>query len=333
MNKSLYIIPIIFAVAFFYLGLNSNNHMEEKENVIKNIETQTVSIVQNKNIKNLEQSNYTIEHCKYDLRNLIDKEHHFNRIYDIKQQKYKDDNEINCLIVYYMEIREQDFKTKWLIHIAKNYPYLKPYERELKLAELIAPELEKIRQEKIESEKIKIPEYVEDYDYVDYESKTISIFEEEIYEDEETRIKNIHKEHKHGIYDPKYAEYPYSKKTNFDVKKFKDTILYFVGDNINQIDKFQNIDIKNSDFPIKSLNFEYENEFYKIELSTIYYNNVFFTIYFSQPYDGVLYLNIKNNTLKGVINFKNKEINLNFKDSIGYVYTYKTNDKKVPLTY
>ena len=284
--------------------------------------------------------NYNIEHCKYDIRKLNENVQnlYLDKLFEIKKDKYIDDKTVNCLIVYYLEIRPQDSDTKWLIEIEKNYSHLKPYERALKLEQLQAPELEMKRQARIEAKKVKIPDYVEDYDYIDYDSKTISVFEEEIYEEEETRIRNIDKDHNHGHFNPDYAEYPYSKKTSFDVKKFSDTILHFIGEKINNnniksYDKF--IVIKKSDFPVKFISLEHQFNKYNIELTMVHYemtkkSGIIIVSLDNGSGRGNLKLDIKNNSLVGAIILKNNEkIRLNFKKNEGYIYTYNSNDPVV----
>lgn len=339
MKKIIYTIPIISAGIFFYLGLNTNSINESVKQPIESKEIQKFNNIKNKDEENIQNKsyNYTIEHCKYDIRRLRENVQnlYLDKLFQIKKDKYINDKKTNCLVVYYLEIRPHDSDTKWLVEIEKNYPHLKPYEKALKLLEFQAPELERQRLERIEAQKIKIPDYVEDYDYVDYDSKTIAVFEEEIYEEEEVRIRNIDKDHNHAFYNPEYAEYPYSKKTTFDVKKLSDTILYFIGDKINNNDSNDStIILKDTNFPIKFLQFEYKNKIYALETRLLHYSGfkkhglIRISVYNNFSL-GSLQLNVKNNELKGYFRLNGKRIHLNFKDYEGYIYTYKSNDPVV----
>lgn len=341
MKKITYLIPIISAGIFFYLGLNANSIDESIKKPIEYKEIANVDNQQNKKqVVEEKLPNYTIEHCKHHIKRLKENVQnlYLEQLFELKKTKYKNERRTNCLVIYYLEIRKKDSDTQWLVELEKNYSHLNALDRYKKLEEFREPEYQRQKKERLEAQKIKIPEYVKEYDYVDYESKTIPVFGEEIYEDEEVRIRNIDKNHNHGHFNPEYATYPYSKKTTFDVKKFSDTILHFIGDKINNynpnaITNDKIIFLNKSKFPIQFLEFEYQNKNYKIKLDDIYYKGFkrdgVLLIGNSHTVSsfGTLKLYTKTNELKGFIRLKNNEkIRLNFKNNEGYIYTYKTND-------
>lgn len=329
MKKLIYLVPVISASIFFYLGKNSNVEEPKIVKEITNVQPKIEKKLPQK-IEIIEDENYTLEDCRKEIGYKIP-ENDLKLAYKYKLEKYKNNKKIDCESAYALDVRMIYREPENMEEFERKYGHLKGYAKYRKKEELFPY----VRPKK---PRIEIPDYEPhiNYDYDDYETKTVNLFEE-IYEEKKLKLKNVQKIHPINNLE-KNVKYESINKVKFNFDNFDNLIKYHIGEEINNLEKGKRYKLEDFiDFPIENINIKYkeneEEKKYKYQLKSIYIpekiNERKSYIVNGGSYAS-LFVNFEKKTIKGEVIFNDtKKLRIDIKNNTGYIYMYTVEELNI----